>query len=310
MELSDPPEGPLRLIVNPRAGNGGVRSTLPRLLSALTAQGLVYQVVETTGPAHAERLARTALDEGVRYLVAVGGDGTVNGVVNGMFTERKPVAPDAVLGVAGAGTGCDLVRTFGLDRSPEVLAPHLASPATMPMDVGVVQCRDDRDQPIERLFANIAEVGYGAEVVGLADRLPRRWGRVRYLLGAWGAIVKLDRTPARLEVDHFTRDLDLVELVVANGQFFGGGMKVAPRALVDDERFNVLAFTGKSSQVFNLTIQLYQGEHLPNPDIVEYQSQGVSIAPERPMRVEIDGEVIGRTPASFSLLHKALRFKI
>ena len=310
MQLTDMPEGPLRLIVNPRSGNGGVRATLPRLLSEMTRQGLVYQVVETAGPADAEHLTRQALDGGARYLVAVGGDGTVNGVVNGMFDGREPVAPDAVLAVAGVGTGCDLVRTFGLDRKPAVLARYFASSATMPIDVGVVRCTGLDDQPVERLFVNIAQVGYGAEVVRFSERLPRALGRVRYLLGAWSAIAKVDRTPARLAVDHFTRDLDLVELVVANGQFFGGGMKVAPRAMVDDDRFNVLAFTGKPSQVFNLTIQLYQGEHLPNPDIVEYQSHGVTITPQQPMLVEVDGEVIGRTPANFDLLHKALRFKI
>ena len=309
-EWPDPPQGPLRLIVNPRSGNGGVRANLPRLLTALTRQGLVYQVVETSGPAEAERLARAALDEGIRYLAAVGGDGTVNGVVNGMFDGDRARAPEAVLAAVGAGTGCDLVRTFGLDRSPEVLAPYLASPATMPMDVGVVECRDASGGTVRRLFANIAEVGYGAEVVRLSNRLPRALGRVRYLLGAWAAIAGMDRTPAHLEVDHFARDLELVELVVANGQFFGGGMKVAPRALVDDDRFNVLAFTGGRAQVFNLTVQLYQGEHLPNPDIVEYQSSGVQIRTARPLRVEVDGELVGYTPASFRLLHRALRFKI
>ena len=296
------PAGPLRLIVNPRAGDGGVRNRLPRLLTALTKQGLVYQVVETTGPSDAERLARRALDDGVRYLVAVGGDGTVNGVVNGMFDGGEPVAPDAVLGVAGAGTGCDLVRTFGLDREPEILAPYLASPATMRIDVGIVSCRGADGGPRRRLFTNIAQVGYGAEVVRYADRLPRRIGRVRYLIAAWSAIAKVKRTPARLDIDHFSRDLDLVELVVANGQFFGGGMKVAPRAMVDDNRFNVLAFTGGASQVFNLTIQLYQGEHLPNPDIIEYQSSGVTIAPRTAMPVEVDGELVVYTPARFELL--------
>jgi diacylglycerol kinase (ATP) len=308
--VPDPLDGPLRLIVNPSAGDGGVRRLLPRLLTALTGQGLVYQVEETTGPEDAEARARRAIGQGSRYLVAVGGDGTVNGVVNGMFAGREPLAGDAVLAVVGAGTGCDFVRTFGLDRNPEILARHLASPATMDIDVGVVRCRDDLGREQERLFANVGQVGYGAEVVRFADRLPRRLGRVRYLLAAWAAIAKVERTPARLTVDHFERDLELVELVVANGQFFGGGMKVAPRALLDDGRYNVLAFTGRPSQVFLLTIKLFQGEHLPDPEIVEYQSTGVTIAPVRPLPVEVDGEVVGRTPARFELIEKVLRVKI
>ena len=302
--------GPMRLIVNPRAGNGRGREGLAALREQLRARGLEHDVVETTGRGHAREAARAALTEGCRYLVAVGGDGTVNEVVNGMFNERRPVAPDAVLGVFGAGTGCDFVRTFGLDRNPEVVARHLARPHTMDIDVGVARFTDRRGQEAERLFVNVAEVGYGADVVRRANRLPRRLGRMRYLLAAWATIARLDRQEATLEVDHTSKTAPLVELVVANCQFFGGGMKVAPRALPDDGRYNVLMFTGQRSQVFLFTTKLYQGEHLPHPDIVEYQSSRVEVAPPRPVTVEADGEVLGTTPASFTLLEKALRIKI
>jgi diacylglycerol kinase (ATP) len=300
---------PARLIVNPRAGSGMVRTVLPQLTSALSDGGLQFDVVHTGGDDGAD-LAREALGQGIRYLIAVGGDGTVHHVVNGMFDGRVPIAPEAVLGVCGAGSGSDFVRNFGLDRPVDVVARHLLSEHTLPIDIGVVEFTDFDGSRAERLFANIAEAGYGAEVVRRAARLPRWLGRVRYLLAAWASIAAVARTRARLSVDFTTRDLDLVEVVVANGQFFGGGMKVAPRAIPQDGRFSVLAFTGGRSQVFMLTTQLYAGEHLPHPQIVEYQSMTCGITTEEPLLVEADGEILGTTPARFSMLPRTLQLKI
>lgn len=303
--------GPLRLIVNLRAGNGSAPSALRALRAALDEHGLDHDVVPTTGPGSATEAAREALAAGVKYLVAVGGDGTVHEVVNGMFDERcEPLEPRAVLGVVGAGSGCDFVRTFGLNRKPEVLARHLATETIQPIDVGVARYTRAGGQLGERLFVNIAEVGYGAEALRLANRLPRRLGRVRYLLGAWGAIGRMQRPDTTIRLAHTEVERPLVELVVANAQFFGGGMKVAPRALPDDGRFNVQVFFGGRSQVFVLTQKMFRGEHLPHPKISEYQSATVEVDPPTPLLVEADGELLGTTPAAFSMLPQALRLKI
>ena len=304
------PFGPMRLIVNPRSGRGAVGKTLPVLTEALRSHDLEFDVVQTTRGGHASQAAREALDEGIGYLVAVGGDGTVHEVVNGMFDGDRPVNPDAVLGVAGAGSGCDFIRTFGLDRNPQIVARHLAGDLTMNIDVGTVDYVDLDGAPARRLFANIAEVNYGAEVVRRAEKFPRWFGRLRYLIGAYAAIAGGTRPETTVTVAHTATTVPLVELVVANCQFFGGGMKIAPRALPDDGKFNVQIFTGERSQVFTMTMKIYRGEHLPHPDITEYQSSTVSLSPETPLLVEADGEVLGHTPATFGLLERVLRLKI
>ncbi|MBW3605343.1 MAG: diacylglycerol kinase family lipid kinase [Actinobacteria bacterium] len=305
-----PALGPARLIVNPTAGGGHVATLLPELAAALTAGGLEFDVRRTRGADDAAGLARAALHDGIRYLIAVGGDGTVHHVVNGMFAGRAPIAPDAVLGVCSAGSGSDFVRNFGLDRPVQVVARHLLTEHVLPIDVGVVELTGFDGRRCERLFVNIAEAGYGAEVVKRANRLPRRLGRVRYLLAAWASIAAVSRVQAQVSVDFTTRELPLVELVVANGQFFGGGMKVAPRAIPQDGRFSVLAFTGNRSQVFMLTTQLYAGEHLPHPEIVEYQSATCGVTASDALLVEADGELLGTTPARFTLLKRSLQLKI
>jgi diacylglycerol kinase (ATP) len=302
--------GPWRLIANPRAGNGTVGKMLPEIGAALDGKGLEWDVVETDGPGSATTLARAALAEGRRFLCAVGGDGTVHEVVNGMYEGTTPINPTAVLAAIGAGSGCDFVRTFGLDRKPEIIARHLAGPTYMPIDLGLARCTGPDGEPVERLFANIAEVGYGAEVVRRAARYPRWFGRLRYLFGAYGSIRAMQRPEMTVTVEHTEVTVPLVELVVANCQFFGGGMKVAPRALPDDGRFNVQLFTGQRSQVFVLTQKIYRGEHLPHPQISEYQSPTVRVDGPTRLLVEADGEVLGTTPVEFEILPQALRLKI
>jgi diacylglycerol kinase family enzyme len=312
------PFGRLRLVTEPAAGRGAVGRSLPALTGALRGRGLEFEVVEVAGWEQAAAAARAALDDGLRFVVAAGDDGTVHGVVNGLAANGARVAADVVprvaadvvLGVAQAGAGCDFARTFGLDRPPEVVARQLDGDATMAIDLGVIRYRDDDGRPASRLFANVAEAGFGAEALRLAGHLPRALGRVRDLLAAYAAIRCLDRQETEVVVAHARPRLPVVELVVANGQFFRDGMKVAPRALPDDGRFNVQVFSGARSQVFTMTPQIFRGEHLPHPQIVEYQTPSVRFAPPRPLAVTADGQLLGRTPAEFTIAARALRLKI
>ncbi|MGI9016672.1 MAG: diacylglycerol/lipid kinase family protein [Euzebya sp.] len=305
------PFGALHLIVNPRSGRGSARKALPELQSLLDTHGLEHHVHVTKGPGQATELSRGLAQDGIGYLAAVGGDGTVHEVVNGLLNaDGTAVSADTVLAVLTAGSGGDFVRTYGLDRPLERLVRrHLTTTDTVAVDVGRVSFVA-QGLETQRFFINIAEVGWGAEVVRRAERLPRFIGRLRYLLGAYSAIRAVNRQEATLTLDHTEATVPLVELVVANGQFFGGGMKVAPRALPDDGLFNVLAFIGNRSQVFTLTPKLYRGEHLPNPQIAEWQSATVSLAPDDPMLVEADGELLGTTPATFSVIPTPLTIKI
>ncbi len=301
------PFGPLHLFVDPRAR--GARRAARELVDTLRSRDVAVDGVATPDPNETPAAVRAALADGVRYLVAVGGDATVHAVVNGMIDRDGPVAADAVLGVVAAGRTCDFARTFGLDRPVERVAGYLASDHVMPIDVGLVDYHDPRGCQARRAFVNIAQVGYGAEALRRARRY-RALGRVGALLGAYAAIATLDRREAAVRVAHTEICVPVVNLVVANGQFLGNGMKIAPRALPDDGRFNVQVFTGERSQVFTMSSAIYRGEHLPHPNVVEYQSPVVAVDPQVPLAVEADGQVLGTTPATFALLDRALRLKI
>ena len=305
------PYGPMLLIANPHAGRGRA-SVLDRLRNALDERGLEHRTAMTQRAGHATELAQQAVErDGIRFVVAVGGDGTVHEVVNGLIDpETGPRGEGVVFGAVPGGSGSDFVRTFGLDRSPERLARHLDGDTLYPIDVGRVRLVGRDGAPTTRLFANIAEAGYGGIVVDRASRMPRFIGRTRYLIGVFAAIRSFRTSPTTITVDQTTVDGRFSNVVVANCQFFGGRMKVAPRALPDDGRFNVQLFRGKVKDVFLMTPKITKGEHLPHPDISEYQSSRVEVTSVEPMLVEADGEVLGTTPAVFDLMPRVLQLKI
>jgi len=299
--------GPPRLLVD-TAGPRRVRDPfVAELTAALTAAGRDFAVTSASGDALGAA-ARAALDAGERYLVAVGDDTSVAAVLQGMVADSAAVAPDAVLGLAEIGEPCDAARTYGLDRPAAVLAPHLLTDRAMRVDVGMVRYRS-AGGTATRAFLNVAQAGYGADLVRRTARL-RHLGRLGALLAAYAAIRAVPAQQVEVALDHAATKAGLVNLVVANGQFYAGGSKVAPRGLPDDGRFNVQLFSGQPSQVFLLTTPIFRGEHLPDPAISEYQSAGVRLAPDLPVAIEADGTFLGTTPAEFSVLPAALWVKL
>jgi diacylglycerol kinase (ATP) len=305
------PFGRPLLIANPAAG-GGRNPALPRLQAAMRTLGLDHDLVVTEHAGHATAPAREAVEGGRRYLVAVGGDGTVHEVVNGMVDAPAGRArrDDLVLGVVGAGSGCDLVRTFGLDRSPEVLAGHLASDHALPIDLGRLRLTGLDGEPRTVVFANVAEAGFGGTVVQVSARLPHQLGPARYaaaIVVAWGRFRRRETT---VTVDGGTTTEPVCNVVLANGQFFGGGLHVAPRALPTDGRFNVQSWGGTPTDVIRATRLLRTGSHLKRDDVREWQSTTVTVDGPEPLVVEADGEVLGATPLSADVLPKVIALKI
>jgi diacylglycerol kinase (ATP) len=306
------PFGPPLLVANPLAG-AGRNAVLPRLSAALRSRGIVHDQALTEGPGHATQLAREAVeDHGRRFVVAVGGDGTVHEVVNGLVdaTTGDLRGDDPVLGIVAGGTGCDLTRTFGLDRPPETVAEHLDGDQTVRMDLGRVHLVGTGGDLRTLLFANVAEAGYGGLVTDLANRLPRRLGTARYAIAIVGAVSRFKLVHTTVTVEQGTTSEPLSNVIVANAQFFGGGMHVAPRALPYDGKYNVQVWQGKPFDVLRAAPEVRKGTHLARSDVREWQSATVEVDAERPLLIEADGEVLGTTPATFDLLPNVLRLKI
>lgn len=303
------PFGPMILICNARSGRGGVARSLPEVERHLRERKLEYELRHTEGPGHATELAREALRSGVRFLVAVGGDGTVHEVVNGMIEDDAPVDPNAVLGVVAAGTGSDFIKTFGIRSIPSAAVAHLDGDHSFKIDIGKVTYQQNGSEVV-RYFPNIAEAGLGADVVARAARLPRWLGPTVYLFAFWLTMRK--HKVARVEVDLVDRTYQgpMNNLVVANGQFFGGGMKIAPKAAPTDGLLDVQIEHARKKDAIAMMPKVFKGAHLPHPDVKEAKRVRVSITADRPLLIEADGEVLGYTPARFEVLPDIISLKV
>jgi diacylglycerol kinase (ATP) len=301
--------GPLVLIVNPAAGRGRVGSQLQQVEQTLTAKGLPYRIFKTSGPGDATRAAREALEAGERFIVAMGGDGTVHEVVNGMLQDDRLINPNAVLGVVAAGSGSDFVRTFGLPEDAVRACNHLEGPNLYQIDVGKVTYTTPRGQA-SRYFPNIAEAGLGGAVVARAARLPARLGGAKYFAAFWLTLPGFKPAPVTVQADRRTFEGKAHNVVVANCQFYGGGMKISPRSWPGDGYLDVLVMNGPKSDSFTILPKVYRGEHLPHKGIVEFRAKQIRVESERPLQIEADGEILGMTPATFEALPEALWMKV
>jgi YegS/Rv2252/BmrU family lipid kinase len=297
------------LICNPVAGRGKTGKALPEVRRHLEARELEHDIWFTKRKGHATELTREALTSGCRFVVAVGGDGTINEVVNGLLHDDRPVNPDAVMGVIAAGTGADFIRTFGIPSMPGHAVAHLDGGESFSIDVGKVVYTDNGSS-ITRYFANVSEVGLGAEVVARADRLPRWLGPTLYVVAFWLAL-RTHRT-ADVSIDLVDRKYDgpMNNMVVANGQFFGGGMKIAPRAAPTDGVFDIQIEHATKREEIAVMPKVYRGEHVPHPDIFEAKRVRASIESARSLPIEADGELLGHTPATFEVLRDVVRLKV
>jgi diacylglycerol kinase (ATP) len=335
------PYGPPFLIGDPAAA----RHDLTLLRRALAAAGVVAEAAVARPVERAGAIAARALEDGHRLLVAVGSDRLAHALLRVLVDPGGARWPDAVLGLAGLGRQ-DLSATFGLPDEPAKLARHLLGPNLFLADVGRARWRGPDGTERVGVFANTAELGYPAEASaraptgpvggtrgtdgtgGIAGATRGTWpaatretwpggsrgtwvGRAGRLAAALGGLVASRSTPAHLEVDHTAVDLRLAGLVVANGQFSMGRMKVAPRALPDDGRLSVIAFQGEPLGIYARSKDLYYGLHVPHPSIREYQSRRIAVDTAEPMALVLDGcRAAGGPPVSIDVLEQVLRVKV
>ncbi|MGZ4146784.1 MAG: diacylglycerol/lipid kinase family protein [Actinomycetota bacterium] len=303
--------GQLTVIVNPHAGKRRVGDEIPELERTLQARGLPYELRRTEGPGDATRFARETLEAGGRFVVAVGGDGTVHEVVNGMMDGGKPLVADAVLGVVAAGSGCDLVRTFGLPGDVTRSCQHLLGDNTYPLDVGKLTYTDRDGARVTRYFPNVAEAGLGAAVTARAERLPRWLGHAKYFAAFWLTLPRYKLAQVKIQADRRSYEGPALMIIVGNCQYYGGGMKISPRSYPGDGVLDVLLFTGPKSDAFTLLPKVYRGEHVPHDHINEFRvKHELTIEADRPLPLEADGEVLGFTPATFEVVPQAIRMKL
>lgn len=299
-----------KLIVNPTAAHGTMAKRWPAVQEILCAENFEYDFALTERRGHAIELARTALDAGYDLIVAVGGDGTLNEVVNGMIAEGgKAINPNAALGVITSGTGADFVRTAGLPRDPLASARHLVhATESRAIDIGEIIFRAESKE-VHRYFANVVGMGFDGEVIERTERGGKRGGgTIPYLTTLVATIFRYQNKDVTLCIDTKTRQGRMNSVIACNGRYFGGGMRVGPNATFDDGKLDVIVLGDFSAvEVLMNTPKIYNGTHLTHPKVSEDRGTVVSVESKQRMLIEADGELIGEGPATFRIIPAALK---
>jgi diacylglycerol kinase (ATP) len=297
------------VVMNPASAGGRTLRRWPATLRALRTAGIEFEVYRTTEPGDATHAVRAALTSGCRTVVVVGGDGTLNEVVNGFFAEAgTPIGGDAVLGLLPSGTGGDFRRAVGIPRDLDAAAQLIALRSVRHIDAGRIEFAGGQ----RRFFVNIADCGMGGEVVARVNRSRYKAGGVRgsamFLGASLATLLGYVARRARIELDGTILERTVRSVVMANGLYFGGGMRVAPGAVLDDGQFDVVIIgdTGRTRALTGIP-SLYRGRHLNRAEVEVYRARVVRVTCDgEPMLFDVEGEQVGTTPATLTCLPEAI----
>jgi diacylglycerol kinase (ATP) len=267
---------------------------------------LIGDALFSEAPGQLTELARRAVDDGARLLVVVGGDGALHEVVNGV------VGRDVELALMMRGTGMDFPRTHGIPTKTEDAARVAVEGVARELDLGRVTYRSWAGHEATEHFANIASAGMSAAVARRANAKSKALGgKVSFFTALVEVFFAWRNVEMHVRVDGEERRGKINNTVVANGQYHGGGMWLAPEARPDDGLFDVLVFGDLTKVDFVLNVaKIYKGTHLAHPKIEQLRGARVQIDAGEPLPIELDGEQPGTTPASFEVVPRALRVRV
>jgi len=295
-----------KVIVNPVAGAGNTARKWPFIMGHLKHLGLRFEHDLTEAPGHAIELTRLAIQKGFERIVSVGGDGTVNEVVNGIHEAGG--MGKITLGIIETGTGGDYVRTIGIPRQYEKACECLMNSRKLTVDVGVVEYVND-SRLTRRLFVNFAGLGFDAEIVRRTTQQYKSTGSMSaYLIGLVTTLLFFKYQDITMVIDGETVESRICTVLMSNGKYGGGGMMAAPDADLTDGLLDVLVVgdLSKPDLLWSLP-RIYKGTHLTHRKVTIKRAREVEIRSSRPLPLQADGELLGEVPARIYLLPAALQ---
>lgn len=295
-------------LVNPASAAGSTGKQWPEIAHRAATAGLSGDALLSERPGHLGELARGAVADGATLLVVVGGDGTVNEVVNGIadLEEQPEVA------IISRGTGWDFIRTFRIPRRIEDAVEVALRGETRLVDLGRVSYRAWDGDDAHAVFANVASAGMSGAAAQRANATTKVFGgKAAYLWAALAVLARWSPGELRVTVDAESRTARMYDVVVANGRYFGGGMEICPGAASDDGLFDVLTIGDLSKRDLMMTMpKAYRGKHLPHAKAEVLRGRVVTVDSDEPVPVELDGEQPGTTPVRFEILPGRLKLRV
>ena len=308
------------VIINPESAGGATAKAWPGIASELSSHFGPFKPVFTERSGHARELASEAARQGTKLIVACGGDGTASEVANGILLSGK----DAELGILPSGTGGDFRRTLGISMRTRDAAQVLREGVTRKIDVGRVSFVTQQGEKDTCYFLGVASFGMSAEVIERVKENQPEWlpaaapGWLRGRLAFSASMIRTalqspaSRVVVQLDESH-EKHLTVTNLCIANARYFGGGMKIAPDAKLNDGRFDVITVGDLgAARIITNAPRLYLGWHLSMDEVGHTLAEKITArAAERSavVPIEVDGELPGRLPATFQILPEALRVR-
>jgi YegS/Rv2252/BmrU family lipid kinase len=292
------------VIVNPNAGNGRGAKDWDKITELLNQENISYTVYFTERKGHAIELTLDAIEAGFRKIITVGGDGTLNEVLNGVFSNKSCPTTDIVLSLIPVGTGNDWGRMFGIPLDYAKAVKIIVNNKRMLHDVGRISFFNGYEKNI-RYFINIAGLGFESVVVKKTNyqKDNGHGGKLIYFYNLLTSLMSYKNTSAQIIIDGKTIQANVFSINIGNGRYCGGGMRQTPDAIPDDGLLDVTVINGmgKFEIVRNLKI-LYDGTILSHPKIEGYKCRNIEVVSDSVMYVEADGESLGHTPAEFTII--------
>ncbi|HKO61795.1 MAG TPA: diacylglycerol kinase family protein [Pyrinomonadaceae bacterium] len=308
------------IIVNPQSAGGATRDAWPKIASDLGRHFGAFKPEFTTSPGEATHLAAEAARKGTKLIIACGGDGTISEVANGVLSSGT----NAELGILPSGTGGDFRRTLKIPTRTSEAARILRTGKTRLLDVGSVVFTNRSGGHETRYFLGVASFGMSADVIGRVKEAGEsrpianvsKWlsGRLSFATAMAETALKSKPTRVAVQLDEDAeRHMTVANLCIANARYFGGGMKIAPDAKLDDGKFDVVSIGDiGAARILANAPRLYIGAHLSIPEVGHALATKVIARPvnsSEQIEIEVDGELPGYLPATFQILGGALRVR-
>jgi diacylglycerol kinase (ATP) len=304
------------VIANPQSGGGATARRLPEIERALRRHALPFQIATTSRRGHASEIAATAAARGVEVIAVVGGDGTVNEVAQAWLDPEGGVRSGPDLALIPSGSGGDFRKSLHLSESIEEAVARVRFGQRRACDLGLLEMHDHDGKPTRRAFINIASFGLGGLVDQIVNQSPK-WigGKAVFFYGSARAMLTYRNTAVRIRVDGTPfYEGKIFNVAIANGRWFGGGMKIAPHADPFDGRFEVVALGDLSmGEVLSLSGKIYEGAHLGHHGVTVGSGTVIEAEPVHPwstVLLDVDGEAPGKLPVRVRLLPAAVTLRV
>ncbi len=297
-------------VVNPVSANGKTGKNWPEIERFLEKNEINFISTQTEYPEHSVALVRDAIERGYKYIMSVGGDGTVNEVVNGFFKNERLINPEVKLIIFSQGTGSDFIKSLGITNSKKEIIKIIKNGQEKLVDIAKVNYINNEGYKAERYFVNISDAGIGGETVARVNNSSKFFGGIiTYLFGALKTLALYNNKNFEMTIDgQKIVDRKINSIMVANGSYFAGGMEIAPEADVNNGLLNLVVLGDLSKiEIIKNLYKAYTGSHLSHPKIESYQGKEIYITAKEEVLLNVDGESVGKLPAHFKIFSSKLK---